>query len=161
MRTSIFLVALCAVIVAALAGAASVSQTSTHPEYFNQLSEHAGLPRMGTDGVMMWRRAEIRVLPMEVAVANRAELKSLEERVKEAGIDSARIDLSDPGVRQQVSRQLRLLEDLLSYAERQNSDEGKSRAAMDVQQHLNQIEGQMMCEACHSKNVAQLIPTRE
>jgi hypothetical protein len=94
------------------------------------------------------------VLPLDVAVANRAELSSLEERVKEVRIDSTRIELSDPAVRQQVFRQLRLLDDLLKYAQRQGSDQGKSRTASDVQQHLNQIEGQTMCEACHTKNVA-------
>jgi len=39
---------------------------------------------------------------------------------------------------------------LLSYAGQQNTDNGKSLVALQVQRHLNRIEGQVMCEACHS-----------
>jgi hypothetical protein len=99
----------------------------------------------------MWRRAEIRVMPMDLVAADKAELASLRERIARAEADSRRLDVSDPAVREQFLRQFQLMEALLSYAERRDSDEGKSPSAVEVQRHLNQIEGQRMCEACHSR----------
>jgi hypothetical protein len=51
-------------------------------------------------------------------------------------------------------RQQQLLKALLSFAERQESNAGKGPAALDVQRHLNEIEGKVMCEACHTGMVA-------
>ena len=102
------------------------------------------------DSVRMLRRADILVLPVELTVASRAELASLRDRVTQAEVDMTRLDLSDPAVREQLSRQLQIMRALLSYAERQDTDKGKSLVALQVQRHLNKIEGQVMCEACHS-----------
>jgi hypothetical protein len=78
----------------------------------------------------------------------------LRTRIAEAELDASRLAPSDPAVREQLSRQLQLMKALLSFAERQDSDQGKSPTALQVQQHLNQIEGQRMCEACHNRVVA-------
>ena len=59
------------------------------------------------------------------------------------------LEVSDLAVREQLSRQRQLMRALLSYAERQDTDKGKSLVAVQVQRHLNRIEGQVMCEACH------------
>jgi hypothetical protein len=48
------------------------------------------------------------------------------------------------------------MDQLLDFAELQESDRGKSPAALEVQHHLNQIEGQFMCEACHADTSARL-----
>lgn len=114
----------------------------------------AGFQGIG-DGVLMWRRAEIRVVPLDLAAADRAELQSLRARVAASELDTARLTPSDPATREQLSRQLQLMRALLAFADRQDSDQGKSLAAVQVQQHLNQIEGQRMCEACHNRIVAQ------
>jgi hypothetical protein len=98
----------------------------------------------------MLRRAEIRVLPTELTVANRAELASLRNRIAQAEVDMNRLDLSHPAVREQLSRQRELMRALLRYAERQDSDQSKSLVAVQVQRNLNRIEGQVMCQACHS-----------
>jgi hypothetical protein len=103
-----------------------------------------------SDGVRMLRRVDILVVPVELSVANKAELASLRDRVAQAEVDMTRLDLSDPAVREQLSRQRQLMRALLSYAEQQNTDNGKSLVALQVQRHLNRIEGQVMCEACHS-----------
>ena len=97
----------------------------------------------------MLRQAEIRVLPTELAAANRAELVSLRDRVAQLETNAARIEVSDPAVREQIARQLQLAKALLSYAERLNSEDGKSPVVVQVEHRLNRIEGRMMCEACH------------
>ena len=69
-------------------------------------------------------------------------------------MDAAKLAPSDPAVREQFSRQIQLMRALLNFAARQDSDQGKSPTALQVQQHLNRIEGQVMCEACHNRIVA-------
>jgi hypothetical protein len=44
---------------------------------------------------------------------------------------------------------------LLHYIERAESDQGKSPAAIEVKRHLNEIEGKMNCQACHTDMVAE------
>ena len=114
------------------------------------------IPPLASDGIQMWRRAEIRVLPVDLLAADKAELDSLRQQLSRAESDSQKIDLSDPAVREQLSRQLQLMRNLLNFAERQYSDDGKSTRALAVQKHLNQIEGQRNCEACHAYGMAQL-----
>jgi hypothetical protein len=116
----------------------------------------AQLDQPGSDSVRMWRRAEIRVVPLDLAVADRAELQSLRARVAEAESNALRLNVSDPAVREQLARQLQLVRSLMSYAERHDSDRGKSPTAREVQSRLNRIEGQVMCEACHTGVVARL-----
>jgi hypothetical protein len=121
------------------------------PAHLSTLSNDGGsAPQTSSHGVRMLRRADIVVLPVEVAVANKAELASLRDRVAEADVDITRLDRSDPAVREQLSRQRQLMRALLNYAERQDTDKGKGLVALQVQGHLNEIEGQRMCEACHS-----------
>jgi len=108
-----------------------------------------------SDGVRMLGRADIRVFPLELVVAQRAELESFRDRVARARADGAGLYLSDPAVRQQLARQIQLMDAILSYAERLNSDAGKSATALEVQRNLNHIEGHMMCEACHTTVIAE------
>jgi hypothetical protein len=101
------------------------------------------------DGVAMMSQADIVVVPVDVALANRAERASLRDRVLQAEVDVAKLDLSDPAVRREFAQQRLLMKGLLDYAGRQGRDEGKSRMAIQVQKHLNAIEGRVMCQACH------------
>jgi hypothetical protein len=127
-------------------------QRNPPPAHLSTLSDEAGsATQTARDGVRMLRRADIVVLPVELAVANRAELVSLRERVAHAEVDMARLELSDPAVREQLSRQLQLMRALLNYAQRWDTDQGKGLVALQVQRHLNQIEGVVMCEACHGR----------
>jgi len=105
-------------------------------------------------GVRMWRFAEIRVVPSDIATANRAELESLRQRVQRAEADNLGLYLMDPAVRERQSVQIRLIQDLFSYAERKDSDQGKSPVAIEVQRHLNHVQGRMACETCHPSLVA-------
>ena len=98
----------------------------------------------------MWRLAEVRIVPFDVAIANRKELGSLRARVELAKLEAGKLNPSDPAVREQLASQMALMDSLLAWAERQNSDAGKSPTALEVQQHLNNIEGKVQCEACHS-----------
>jgi hypothetical protein len=120
------------------------------------LNSQAAIPPLASDGIQMWKRADIRVVPIDLLVADKAELESLRQRVARADSDSMKLDLSDAAVREQVSRQLQLLRALLLLAERPYSEQGKSRAALGVQRHLNQIEGQRNCSACHAVGLAEL-----
>jgi len=106
----------------------------------------------------MWRRAEIQVVPLDLAIANRAELDSLRRRVErvEADAVAGNVYLTDPAVRERLTQQLQLIRALLSYAERRDSDQGKSQVALQVQHHLNRIEGRMACEACHPSLVSRV-----
>jgi hypothetical protein len=108
------------------------------------------------DGTRMWRRAEIEVMPQDVAAANRAELESLRRRVAQVEGEAAEatVYLADPAVRERLTQQVQLIRALLSYAERRESDYGKSQIATQVQHHLNRIEGRMACEACHPSVVS-------
>jgi hypothetical protein len=110
---------------------------------------HQNFPQASGDGVRMLRQAEIRVMPADLAAANRAELASLRERVMQAEIIATRVEVSDPAVREQLSRQLQLAKALLRYAERQDSEDGKSPMVLQVEHRLNKIQARMMCEACH------------
>jgi hypothetical protein len=108
-----------------------------------------------SDGVQMWRRAEIEVVPLDIAVANRAEIESLRRRVErvEADAVAGNVYLTDPAVRERLTQQLQLIRALMSYAERRDSDQGKSQVALQVQHHLNRIEGRIACESCHPSAV--------
>jgi hypothetical protein len=153
MRTASFLFALCLAAVLALAQISSLHTQSPVPQAGTRVTQR-GPDSRGIDSVRMWSRAEIRVLPLDVIAANRVELQSLRDRQKRIEADSRKLELSDPAVREQISRQLQLVRAALAYADRQDSDYGKSPSAMEVQRHLNRIEGQTMCEACHTSVVA-------
>jgi len=115
------------------------------------------------DGTRMWRRAEIEVLPLDIAAANRAELESLRRRAGQVEADAAAGSIypADPVVRERLTQQLQLIRALLDYAERRDSDHGKSQVAMQVQHHLNHIEGRMACEACHPSVVSRIDGNRQ
>lgn len=108
----------------------------------------------GGDGERMWTRAQIRVMPLDLLMANRVELESLRSRAARSELDASRLSASNPAVREQLSRQIELLRALLDYADRQDSDNRKSPVAIEVQRHLNRIEGRVDCESCHTGMVA-------
>jgi len=154
MRLLSFLFALCFVAILALAEVLSPHQSPATSPAPARPAQDATQTWSGNDSTRMWRRAEIRVMPLDLLAANRAELQSLRERVAQAESDSNRLGSPDQAVREQLSRQFELMRALLRFAQRQESDAGKSATAIEVQRHLNRIEGQMMCEACHSGIVA-------
>lgn len=149
MRIAAFLFALSLVTASVLPQTSPVRHPSplAHPPLHS--NDGGSAARNSSDGVRMLRRADIRVLPVELIVANRTELASLRGRVAQAEVDMTKLDVSDLAVREQLSRQRQLMRALLSYAERQDTDKGKSLVAVQVQRHLNRIEGQVMCETCH------------
>ena len=101
----------------------------------------------------MQSRAQIQVVPINLFVSNKAALQSLRTRVAKAEAETSKLEVSDPAVREQLSRQRQLLRALLALAHMQQADAGKSPNALEVQQHLNNIEGQTQCEACHGRIV--------
>jgi hypothetical protein len=103
----------------------------------------------------MWRRAEIRVTPLEQADLNRAKLETLRRRVAAAETESAGFWFSDPALRNQLLAQLQLMKELLDFAAQEQSGRPNSPTAIQVQRRLNQIQGQTMCEACHNGIVAE------
>jgi hypothetical protein len=149
MRIAAFFFALSFIFVSISPQGSPIHMLSRQPEPANS-AESAGGSQTLSDGVQMLRRADIVVVPIELTVANQAELASLHDRVVRSEMDMAKLDISDPAARAQLSRQRFLMRALLNYAERQGRDEGKSRTALQVQQRLNTIEGRVMCEACHS-----------
>ncbi|HVP53100.1 MAG TPA: hypothetical protein VMT05_13365 [Terriglobales bacterium] len=102
----------------------------------------------------MLRRAEIRVVPLDLYLANTVELDSLRARVEQTQADVARLELPEPATRELLFRQQQLLKALLNLAQRQESNAGKGPTVLEVQRHLNEIEGKVMCEACHTGIVA-------
>jgi len=156
MRLSAFLFALCLVAGLFLAGSLYSSQSSTgqisaRPELIVPLAIGSGY-----EGGRMWRRAQIRVVPLEQADVNRNELASLRDRAARMQSNSSALWFVDPEVRKQLWQQQQLIKELLKLAERQESSEGKSATAMEVERHLNQIEGHTRCDACHEGIVAQI-----
>src|SRR5690348_1455459 len=104
----------------------------------------------GSDTARMWRRAQISVVPLDLVAADRAELESLRAGVRQAEADIARLGPLDTPAREQIARQVQLMRSLLNYADRHDSDQGKGATALEVQRRLNRIEGEIMCEACHT-----------
>ena len=147
MRMAAFLFALSLFTGSFLLRGPSAQHASPPPNSFHFERDNAS--QASGDGVRMLRRAEIVVLPADLAAANRAELASLRDRVSQAEVNLSRLEPSDPALREQLFRQIQLTKALLSFAQRQNSNLGKSRAALQVEHHLNEIEGRVMCEACH------------
>jgi len=152
MRPSAFLCALCLIAILAFGASPSSQQTSNvlPPRPTPSPNELWG----GNNSSRMWRRAEIRVVPLDQADLNKAELQSLRDRVARAEAESTGFWFSDPTLRKQLSEQLQLMKELLKFAEQQQSNRGKSPTAVEVERRLNQIQGQTMCEACHSGIVA-------
>jgi len=153
MRLSSFLFA--AGFVAVLAFAGSLPSRPDANPFATSVQAPQSTPDLwkGNEAGRMWRRAEIRVVPLDRVSANRAELQSLRERVAQAELDGIGLGLSDPAVQR---RQLYLMKELLRVAERQESNQADSPTALEVQRRLNRIEGQVMCEACHSGIVARV-----
>lgn len=152
-----FLLALCVV------GALVLAQTLSDPALNDRGTPHLNqmMPAHPTGiGERMWRRAEIRVVPLDLYLANRVELDSLRARVEQAQSDAAKLEAPDPAARELLYRQQQLLKVLLNLAERQESNAGKGPAALEVQRHLNEIEGRVMCEACHTGVVARQASAR-
>jgi len=157
MRNVAFLLVICVgcalVLAQTLAAPASINRGT--PQADPMMPAHqAGV------GERMWRRAEIRVVPLDLYLANKVELGSLRARVEQAQADAAKLEPAEPAAREQLHRQVQLLKALLNFAERQESNAGKGPTALEVQRHLNQIEGQMMCEACHTSVVARAASVR-
>jgi uncharacterized membrane protein YccC len=150
MRIAAFLFALSLVTASVLPLTSTVRHASPGASLSTPSSNDGSAAQSMGDGVRMLRRADILVSPVELTVAHRAELASLHDRVAQAEVDFTRLDVSDPAAREQMSRELHLMQALLHYAERQDTDRGKSPVALQVQRRLNGIEGQVMCEACHS-----------
>ena len=157
MRSTAFLLALCVV------GALMLAQTLSNPALTDRATPGSNqmLPSHPTEiGERMWRRAEIRVVPLDLYLANKVELDSLRARVEQAQADAARMEPPDPAARELLYRQQQLLKALLNLAQRQESNAGKGSTVLEVQRHLNEIEGKLMCEACHTGMVARQVPVR-
>lgn len=153
MRLPAFLFALCLATVVAFAAVSSLKPTNAPQTIVPSPLDVTAL-QSTYDSSRMWRRAEIRVIPLEQADRNRAALESLRSRVAQAERESAGLWLVDPHVRQQLSVQVQLMQELLILAEQQQSNRGKSPNALAVERRLNQLQGQTMCDACHSGIVA-------
>jgi len=157
MRSAAFLFALCVV------GALMLAQTLSNPAVMDRGTPGVKqtMPAHQTgSGERMWRRAEIRVVPLDLYLANKVELDSLRVRVEQAQADAARMESPDPAARELLYRQQQLLKALLNLAARQESNAGKGPAVLDVQRHLNEIEGKTQCEACHTGVVARQVSAR-
>ena len=117
-------------------------------------------PDIGGDGDRMWTRAEIRVLPLDLVSQRKVQLDSLRARVAEAKADKLAVARANPRLRRNVVRDINLIDGLLSYIDHERSDQGKSVAAIEVQRHLNEIEGRVNCQACHTGVIASSTTTQ-
>jgi len=156
MRLSALLFAPCLVGILGFGAAVSSQQLTNIPQTAGQPAQGVTDAWHGYNGSRMWRRAEIRVIPLEQADSNRTELQSLRDRVARAEGESSTFWFTDPAVHKQLSEQLQLMKELLKFAEQQQANPGKSPTAVEVEQRLNRIQGQIMCEACHSGIVARI-----
>ena len=154
MRTLAFLFSLCVV------GVLVLAQTLSDPLIDRGASSQAVPVQHSAVGERMWRRAEIRVVPLDLYLANKVELDSLRVRVEQAQADTAKLEPPEPATRELLYRQQQLLKALLILAQRQESNAGKGPTVLEVQRHLNEIEGKVMCEACHTGMVARRVSPR-
>ncbi len=154
MRLPAFLFALCLAAMVAFGAAVSSPQPKNGPPAIAPPRDYVTDVQFNDDGSRMWRRAEIRITPLEQVERNRAALESLRNRVAQAEKESTNLWLIDSNVRQQLFSQNQLLRELLALAEQQQSNRAKSPTTLAVERRLNQLQGQTMCEACHSGIVA-------
>jgi hypothetical protein len=108
----------------------------------------------GSDGEPMVTRAYIDVVPMDLMAERNRQLQSLRSRVSQLEVEDMRLASAKPEIREQLARQVQVMNALLQYIGREQVDEGKSPAAMEVKQHLNEIEGKGNCQACHTSVMA-------
>src|SRR5271169_5630582 len=155
MRLPAYLFALCLVAIVAFGAAVSSQQPTNAASAIVPSRQDVPAVPLNDDSSRMWRRAEIRVIPLEQVGRDRAVLESLRERVAQAERESTSLWLLDSNVRQQLSSQSQLMRELLTLAEQQQSNRGKGATALAVERRLNQLQGQTMCEACHGGIVAQ------
>ena len=153
-----FLVSLAsAFLVVSTGNAAHLNQhSSITPGGMPEIVQHA--PERGGDTVRMWKRAQFRVVPLDTVAADNAELGSLRACVMQSEFEAAKLATTAPGVREQFSRQIALTRALLNFIDRQQSEVGKNRTVLEVENNLNHLQGQMMCEACHSRVIASVKP---
>lgn len=154
MRLPVFLLALCLAAMVAFGAAVSSRQPTNTPSSSVASRQSATAVQLNDDTSRMWRRAEILVIPLEQVERNRVALESLRNRVAQAERETSSFWLVDPNVHQQLFSQVQLMKQLLAFAEQQQSNKGKGPIAFAVERRLNQLEGQTMCEACHSGIVA-------
>jgi hypothetical protein len=154
MRLPAFLFALCLVAILAVGASLPSQQSSNVPPATARPTPSVTDLWGGYNGSRMWRRAEIRVVPLDQVDLNKSELQSLRERVARAEAQSTGFWFADPALRKQLSEELQLMKELLKFAEQQQASSAKSPTAIEVERRLNQIQGQTMCEACHSGIVA-------
>ena len=155
MRLPAFLLALCLAAMVAFGVAISSRQPTNTPSANVASPQNVMSVQFNDDTSRMWRRAEIRVIPLEQVERNRVALESLRNRVAQAERETSSFWLVDPNVRQQLFSQVQLMRQLLTFAEQQESNKARGPTALAVERRLNQLEGQTMCEACHSGIVAQ------
>jgi hypothetical protein len=153
MRLSAFLFAVILLAVLAFAESLSSRQELTSPRNSAQTGQHPAELWKCQDGGRMLRRAWIRVVPLDRMNANRTELESLRQRVNRAELEAIEREPLESALQR---RQVALMEELLRFAERQEFEPVENPVAQQVQQQLNEIEGHVMCEACHSGVVAQI-----
>ena len=108
----------------------------------------------GSDREPMVTRAYIEVVPLDLIAERNRDLESLRNRVTRVEMDDLRMASAKPELREQLARQVEIMNALLQFIQREQSDEGKSPAALEVKRHLNEIEGKMNCQACHTSVVA-------
>src|SRR5579862_7564444 len=101
MRSVTFLFGVLLAVIGGFALAQTLSPASTPAQEPSSslFSSQAAIPPLASDGVQMWRHTEIRVLPEDLFIADKAELESLRQQLARSESDSQKIDLSDPAVR--------------------------------------------------------------
>jgi len=154
MRLPAFLFALCLAAMIAFGAAVSSPQPKNARLAIAPSRNDLTAVQSNDDVSRMWCRAQIRVTPLKQVDRNRAELESLRTRVAQVEREDTNLWLIDSNARQQLSSQNQLIRELLRFAEQQQSDRGKSPTALAVERRLNQLQGETMCEACHSGIVA-------
>jgi hypothetical protein len=108
----------------------------------------------GNDGEPMVTRAFIDVVPLELMEERNRQLESLRSRVAQLEVEDMRLASAKPEIREPLARQVEIMNALLRYIASEQSDQAKSPAAIEVKRHLNEIEGKMNCQACHTGLVA-------
>ena len=155
MRLPAFLLALCLAAMVGFGAAVSSRQATTTPSA-NIASPQSVFQRDDKNlRTAPHARGVVVELNGQQVERNRVALESLRSRVAQAERETSSFWLVDPNVRQQLFSQVQLMRQLLTFAEQQQSNKGKSPTALAVEQRLNQLEGQTMCEGCHSGIVAQ------
>ncbi len=95
------------------------------------------------------KRAEIIVVPQAIYERDRIEVARMQVLLAELQLTAPRVSAPDRATQRYVELSAELATLVSAHLDRLLTTKGRSQTAIAVQTHLNRMEGNSMCGACH------------